>query len=93
MDASRATIVPVTSAARASSVGSAAPFPLSEPGASLVPHAEKTPQREASILSRTPMHRVGEPDEVAGAAVFLASDDARYVTGAIVPVDGGYLAG
>ena len=60
---------------------------------SLVPESEKTPEREAGIVARVPMRRQGEPDEVAGAAVFLASDDARYVTGAIVPVDGGYLAG
>lgn len=60
---------------------------------SLVPDHEKTPEREAGIVSRVPMRRQGEPDEVAGAAVFLASEDARYVTGIILPVDGGYLAG
>ena len=60
---------------------------------SLVPDREKTPEREAGIVARVPMRRQGEPDEVAGAAVFLASDDARYVTGATIPVDGGYLAG
>jgi NAD(P)-dependent dehydrogenase (short-subunit alcohol dehydrogenase family) len=60
---------------------------------SLVPEREKTPERESGIVARVPMRRQGEPDEVAGAAVFLASDDARYVTGAILPVDGGYLAG
>jgi meso-butanediol dehydrogenase/(S,S)-butanediol dehydrogenase/diacetyl reductase len=60
---------------------------------SLVPEREKTPEREAGIVARVPMRRQGEPDEVAGAAVFLASEDARYVTGAILPVDGGYLAG
>jgi NAD(P)-dependent dehydrogenase (short-subunit alcohol dehydrogenase family) len=59
----------------------------------LVPDSEKTPQREAVIAARTPLGRQGEPDEIGGAAVFLASDDARFVTGAIIPVDGGYLAG
>jgi NAD(P)-dependent dehydrogenase (short-subunit alcohol dehydrogenase family) len=39
-----------------------------------------------------PMGRLGEPDEVARAIVFLASDDASFITGAILPVDGGYLA-
>jgi NAD(P)-dependent dehydrogenase (short-subunit alcohol dehydrogenase family) len=39
-----------------------------------------------------PMGRIGEPEEVAKAILFLASDDASFVTGAILPVDGGYLA-
>ena len=42
---------------------------------------------------RIPMGRFGEPDEVARAALFLASDDASYVTGHTLAVDGGYLAG
>jgi meso-butanediol dehydrogenase / (S,S)-butanediol dehydrogenase / diacetyl reductase len=60
---------------------------------SLVPQHEKTPQRDTMIASRTALGRQGQPDEVSGAAVFLASDDARYITGTILPVDGGYLAG
>lgn len=43
------------------------------------------------VLSRTPMGRLGEPDEVAKVAVFLASDDSSYVTGQVVYVDGGRL--
>ncbi|GFH02188.1 hypothetical protein MHIP_26710 [Mycolicibacterium hippocampi] len=39
-----------------------------------------------------PMVRIGEPAEVASAIVFLASDDASFITGAVLPVDGGYLA-
>ena len=39
-----------------------------------------------------PMARIGEPGEVAAAILFLASDDASFITGAILPVDGGYLA-
>jgi NAD(P)-dependent dehydrogenase (short-subunit alcohol dehydrogenase family) len=39
-----------------------------------------------------PMGRLGEPDEVAKAILFLASDDASFITGAVLPVDGGYLA-
>jgi meso-butanediol dehydrogenase / (S,S)-butanediol dehydrogenase / diacetyl reductase len=58
----------------------------------LVPQSEKTPEREAAILARTPLRRQGEPEEIAGAAVFLASEEARFLTGAILPVDGGYLA-
>jgi len=39
-----------------------------------------------------PMGRLGEPEEVAQAIAFLASDRASFITGAILPVDGGYLA-
>ena len=39
-----------------------------------------------------PMGRLGEPEEVANAILFLASDEASFITGAILPVDGGYLA-
>lgn len=41
---------------------------------------------------RIPLGRIGEPDDIAGPAVFLASDMARYVTGVTLPVDGGFLA-
>ena len=50
--------------------------------------------REAKrrILSRTPLGRIGTPEEVAGVAAFLASSDASYITGEIIYVDGGRLA-
>ena len=46
--------------------------------------------RSQAIVGRTPMARWGEPEEVAGAALYLLSDAARFVTGTILPVDGGY---
>jgi NAD(P)-dependent dehydrogenase (short-subunit alcohol dehydrogenase family) len=48
--------------------------------------------RGAELLQRTPMARFGQANEIAGAAVFLASDAASFVTGQILAVDGGYLA-
>jgi NAD(P)-dependent dehydrogenase (short-subunit alcohol dehydrogenase family) len=49
--------------------------------------------REAKrkLLSRTPLGRVGDPEEIAAVAVFLASDDASYVTGQTIYADGGRL--
>ena len=49
-------------------------------------------EAERKILSRTPMGRLGDPDEIAKVAVFLASDDASYVTGQTLYPDGGRLA-
>jgi len=49
------------------------------------------PSRAAPILARTPMGRWGTPADVAGPVLFLASDAARFVTGVVLPVDGGYL--
>jgi 2-deoxy-D-gluconate 3-dehydrogenase len=49
-------------------------------------------KRNAEILSRIPAGRWGEPSDLGGAAVFLASRAADYVHGAILPVDGGWLA-
>jgi len=65
------------------------------PGFFRTPLTEKlltgTP-RGNEVLLRTPMKRYGELDELVGAAVFLASDAASFVTGTVLPVDGGYLA-
>ncbi len=50
------------------------------------------PARKASILSHTPMKRFGDLEEIKGAAIFLASDSARFVTAEIISVDGGFVA-
>jgi NAD(P)-dependent dehydrogenase (short-subunit alcohol dehydrogenase family) len=48
--------------------------------------------RGSELRMRIPMQRFGHPDELVGAAVFLSSEAASYVTGQILPVDGGFLA-
>lgn len=50
------------------------------------------PTHESEMLARTPLGRIGEVDDIAPAAVFLASDDARYVHGTTLMVDGGWTA-
>ena len=50
------------------------------------------PEAMAKIMSRTPLQRIGDPDEVASVASFLASKDASYITGTTIYADGGRLA-
>jgi NAD(P)-dependent dehydrogenase (short-subunit alcohol dehydrogenase family) len=47
------------------------------------------PQTRAAIAANVPLGRIGEPDDMAGTAIFLASRAGRYLTGAVIPVDGG----
>jgi len=49
-------------------------------------------EREAKILNHTPMGRFGRPEELVGAVLWLASDAASFVTGAVITVDGGFTA-
>ncbi|WP_417205923.1 mannonate dehydratase [Akkermansia sp.] len=53
--------------------------------------ATPTP-RGRKVLAKTPMHRFGEPEDLCGALRFLVSPSASFVTGVIIPVDGGFLA-
>jgi NAD(P)-dependent dehydrogenase (short-subunit alcohol dehydrogenase family) len=50
------------------------------------------PEYRARVVGRVPLGRLGRPDEIVGAVLFLASSAAAMVTGAILPVDGGYTA-
>jgi NAD(P)-dependent dehydrogenase (short-subunit alcohol dehydrogenase family) len=54
---------------------------------------DKDPERKARVLSRTPLGRLGKPEEVAEAALFLVSRSSSYITGVILPVDGGNSIG
>ena len=51
-----------------------------------------SPERKALALARTPMGRFGEAEDMVGAAIYLASPAARFVTGETIRVDGGFLA-
>ena len=74
-------------AARGIRVNAVAPGTIATEAVRDLPEDYVAPMKEAH-----PIGRLGEPSEVASAILFLASDDASFVTGAILPVDGGYLA-
>lgn len=54
---------------------------------------DSDPDRANRVLERTPMKKLGSPEDVAAAAVFLASDAAKFITGVNLPVDGGISIG
>src|ERR671912_592352 len=68
-------------------VNAVAPGTIATEALMELPEEYIAPMREAH-----PVGRLGEPSEVANAILFLASDEASFVTGAILPVDGGYMA-
>ncbi|QNA44214.1 SDR family NAD(P)-dependent oxidoreductase [Lacibacter sediminis] len=51
------------------------------------------PERKAKVFNRTPMGHMGQPEDIGAAALYLASDAAKYVTGVVLPVDGGNSIG
>jgi len=51
------------------------------------------PERKNKVLSRTPLGKLGDPSDVADAAYYFASDSAKYVTGVVLPIDGGNSIG
>lgn len=55
-------------------------------------YTREAPERLEKFMLRTPMARVGQPEELVGPVVFLASAMATYVTGVTLPIDGGFLA-
>jgi NAD(P)-dependent dehydrogenase (short-subunit alcohol dehydrogenase family) len=67
------------------------------PGTLKTPAWEQRRREDPEVFERVakwyPLGRVGDPEDVAGAALFLASGDAAWISGAVLPVDGGLTAG
>lgn len=51
--------------------------------------ASLTEEQQAAITDQVPLGRVAQPNEIAATIAFLASDSAAYITGAVIPIDGG----
>ena len=73
-------------------VNAVAPGTINTERVQRLPEEPGGPEYLEAIRKAHPMGRIGDPAEVAKAILFLASDDASFITGAILPVDGGYLA-
>ena len=73
-------------------VNAVAPGTINTERVQRLPEEPGGPEYLGAIKAAHPMGRLGEPSEVANAILFLASDEASFITGAILPVDGGFLA-
>ena len=95
--ASKHGVVGLTKAAALEVAGSGVRVNAVCPGTVQTPMLERLfdaqPERRTAYAAAEPVGRIAEPREVAGVVVFLCSDAASYVTGAAVPVDGGWAAG
>jgi 3-oxoacyl-[acyl-carrier protein] reductase len=69
-------------------VNGIAPGPVDTP----LTQALHSPETRASYARAVPLRRYGTPEEMAAAVAFLASDDASYISGHVIPVDGGFMA-
>jgi NAD(P)-dependent dehydrogenase (short-subunit alcohol dehydrogenase family) len=58
----------------------------------MMAYALDDPQARAAVAARVPLGRIGDPDDMAGAAIYLSSRAGRYLTGVVIPVDGGITA-
>ncbi len=66
-------------------------FFISEQNRALLTNPDGSPtERGATVMAKTPFNRFGEADEIFGAAHFLISDAAKFVTGVVLPIDGGF---
>ena len=67
------------------------------PGFIVTPMTSKAldndPDRKSRVLQRTPLSRMGDPEEIANAVYYLASEEASFITGVVLPVDGGNSIG
>jgi NAD(P)-dependent dehydrogenase (short-subunit alcohol dehydrogenase family) len=72
-------------------INSVAPGPIA--GTEGMARLAPTPEAEARVNAGVPLGRMGTVDEIADACMFLSSDAARYISGAVIPVDGGSTAG
>ena len=61
------------------------------PGEGLTRASYADPERQRATIAQIPLGRMGKPDDIVGALLYLASDESRWVTGSTVTVDGGYL--
>jgi len=73
-------------------VNAVAPGTINTERVQQLPNEPGGPEYLEAVKAAHPMGRLGEPSEVAEAILFLASDEASFITGAILPVDGGFLA-